>query len=54
MGSCKVHAHNASIADHMYRMAVLAMCTSDATLDVSKSVSLPLSTPYHSRAPGVS
>ena len=29
---------SASISDHMYRMAVLAMCTSDATLDVSKSV----------------
>ncbi|KAG8215085.1 HD domain-containing protein, partial [Butyriboletus roseoflavus] len=27
-----------SISDHMYRMAVLAMCTSDATLDVSKCV----------------
>ena len=25
----------------MYRMAVLAMCTSDATFDVSKSVLLP-------------
>ncbi|KAF8548852.1 HD domain-containing protein [Imleria badia] len=27
-----------SISDHMYRMAVLAMCTSDATLDVPKCV----------------
>jgi len=27
-----------SISDHMYRMAVLAMCTSDPTLDVSKCV----------------
>lgn len=36
-----VRAHfGHSISDHMYRMAVLAMCTSDVTLDVSKSVSL--------------
>ncbi|KAG0698249.1 HD domain-containing protein [Suillus ampliporus] len=27
-----------SISDHMYRMAILAMCTSDSTLDVSKCV----------------
>ncbi|KAF8141937.1 HD domain-containing protein [Boletus edulis] len=27
-----------SISDHMYRMAILAMCTSDATLDVPKCV----------------
>ncbi|KAF9219732.1 HD domain-containing protein [Gyrodon lividus] len=27
-----------SIADHMYRMAVLAMCTSDTKLDISKCV----------------
>ncbi|KAG1743132.1 HD domain-containing protein [Suillus lakei] len=27
-----------SISDHMYRMAILAMCTSDNTLDVSKCV----------------
>lgn len=27
-----------SISDHMYRMAVLAMCTSDTALDVSKCV----------------
>ncbi|KAG9309879.1 hypothetical protein JVU11DRAFT_9908 [Chiua virens] len=27
-----------SISDHMYRMAVLAMCTSDVTLDVPKCV----------------
>lgn len=27
-----------SIADHMYRMAVLAMCTSDEQLDISKCV----------------
>ncbi|KAI6167305.1 hypothetical protein EDD17DRAFT_1469037 [Pisolithus thermaeus] len=27
-----------SIADHMYRMAILAMCTSDASLDISKRV----------------
>lgn len=25
-----------SIADHMYRMAILAMCTSDQGLDVAK------------------
>src|SRR5258708_23257454 len=25
-----------SISDHMYRMAVLAMCVSDQTLDISK------------------
>lgn len=29
-----------SISDHMYRMAVLAMCTSDQQLDVSKYVYL--------------
>lgn len=27
-----------SISDHMYRMAVLAMCVSDQTLDISKCV----------------
>ncbi|KAI6126177.1 HD domain-containing protein [Pisolithus croceorrhizus] len=27
-----------SIADHMYRMAILAMCTSDPSLDISKCV----------------
>lgn len=27
-----------SIADHMYRMAILAMCTSDASLDIPKCV----------------
>ena len=27
-----------SISDHMYRMAILAMCTSDASLDISKCV----------------
>lgn len=27
-----------SIADHMYRMAILAMCTSDASLNISKCV----------------
>ncbi|KAG2040109.1 HD domain-containing protein [Suillus americanus] len=27
-----------SISDHMYRMAILAMCTSDSALDVSKCV----------------
>ncbi|KAF9449410.1 hypothetical protein P691DRAFT_727991 [Macrolepiota fuliginosa MF-IS2] len=27
-----------SISDHMYRMAVLAMCTSDASLDIPKCV----------------
>ncbi|KAJ8579745.1 HD domain-containing protein [Rhizopogon salebrosus TDB-379] len=27
-----------SISDHMYRMAILAMCTSDITLDISKCV----------------
>ncbi|KZT70809.1 hypothetical protein DAEQUDRAFT_764378 [Daedalea quercina L-15889] len=31
-----------SISDHMYRMAMLAMCTSDATLDVSKCVMMCL------------
>ncbi|KAH0836452.1 HD domain-containing protein [Lanmaoa asiatica] len=31
------HFHR-SISDHMYRMAVLAMCTSDPALDVSKCV----------------
>ncbi|KAF8909932.1 HD domain-containing protein [Mucidula mucida] len=31
-----------SISDHMYRMAVLAMCTSDQTLDVSKCVMMAL------------
>lgn len=25
-----------SISDHMYRMAMFAMCTSDTTLDISK------------------
>ncbi|KAI0046527.1 HD domain-containing protein [Auriscalpium vulgare] len=29
-----------SISDHMYRMAVLAMCTSDAHLDIAKCVML--------------
>ncbi|EJU03589.1 HD domain-containing protein [Dacryopinax primogenitus] len=29
-----------SIADHMYRMAVLAMCCEDATLDIAKCVML--------------
>lgn len=27
-----------SISDHMYRMAILAMCCSDTQLDISKSV----------------
>ncbi|KAI0731131.1 HD domain-containing protein [Earliella scabrosa] len=31
-----------SISDHMYRMAILAMCTSDASLDVSKCVMMAL------------
>lgn len=31
-----------SISDHMYRMGILAMCTSDATLDVPKCVMLAL------------
>ncbi|KAJ7230457.1 HD domain-containing protein [Mycena pura] len=31
-----------SIADHMYRMAVLAMCASDEKLDISKCVMLCL------------
>ncbi|CAL1715145.1 unnamed protein product [Somion occarium] len=31
-----------SISDHMYRMAVMAMCTSDATLDMSKCVMMCL------------
>ncbi|KAN0088791.1 HD domain containing protein [Tylopilus felleus] len=31
-----------SISDHMYRMAVLAMCTSDPTLDVSKCVMMSI------------
>ncbi|EGN92097.1 hypothetical protein SERLA73DRAFT_66326, partial [Serpula lacrymans var. lacrymans S7.3] len=31
-----------SISDHMYRMALLAMCTSDAKLDVSKCVMMCL------------
>ncbi|TBU30614.1 HD domain-containing protein [Dichomitus squalens] len=31
-----------SISDHMYRMAILAMCTSDPTLDVSKCVMMAL------------
>ncbi|KAI0685906.1 HD domain-containing protein [Cytidiella melzeri] len=31
-----------SISDHMYRMAVLAMCTSDTQLDVSKCVMMCL------------
>lgn len=29
---------NASIADHMYRMAVLALCCTDETLDIPKYV----------------
>ncbi|OCH96353.1 HD domain-containing protein [Obba rivulosa] len=31
-----------SISDHMYRMAVLAMCTSDTRLDISKCVMMAL------------
>ncbi|KAI0332755.1 hypothetical protein GY45DRAFT_1368979 [Cubamyces sp. BRFM 1775] len=31
-----------SISDHMYRMAILAMCTSDPELDVSKCVMMAL------------
>ncbi|KAG1815455.1 HD domain-containing protein [Suillus variegatus] len=31
-----------SISDHMYRMAVLAMCTSDTALDVSKCVMMAI------------
>ncbi|KAI0369742.1 HD domain-containing protein [Pilatotrama ljubarskyi] len=31
-----------SISDHMYRMAILAMCTSDSELDVSKCVMMAL------------
>ncbi|KAI0676024.1 HD domain-containing protein [Trametes maxima] len=31
-----------SISDHMYRMAILAMCTSDQDLDVSKCVMMAL------------
>ncbi|KAI0664462.1 HD domain-containing protein [Cubamyces menziesii] len=31
-----------SISDHMYRMAILAMCTSDSDLDVSKCVMMAL------------
>ncbi|KAI0339421.1 HD domain-containing protein [Trametopsis cervina] len=31
-----------SISDHMYRMAVLAMCTSDTQLDISKCVMMAL------------
>ncbi|EKM50521.1 uncharacterized protein PHACADRAFT_129797 [Phanerochaete carnosa HHB-10118-sp] len=31
-----------SISDHMYRMAVLAMCTSDMSLDISKCVMMAL------------
>ncbi|KAH8832848.1 HD domain-containing protein [Flagelloscypha sp. PMI_526] len=31
-----------SISDHMYRMAIFAMCTTDATLDVSKCVFMAL------------
>ncbi|KAI0358246.1 HD domain-containing protein [Trametes cingulata] len=31
-----------SISDHMYRMALLAMCTSDTDLDVSKCVMMAL------------
>ncbi|KAH9933407.1 HD domain-containing protein [Fomitopsis serialis] len=31
-----------SISDHMYRMAILAMCTSDASLDISKCVMMCL------------
>ncbi|KII87458.1 hypothetical protein PLICRDRAFT_55414 [Plicaturopsis crispa FD-325 SS-3] len=35
--------HKASlISDHMYRMAVLAMCTTDAKLDVSRCVMMAL------------
>lgn len=32
------HTQPNSISDHMYRMAMLAMCTSDANLDISKYV----------------
>ncbi|KAH9840034.1 HD domain-containing protein [Rhodofomes roseus] len=31
-----------SISDHMYRMAILAMCTSDTNLDISKCVMMCL------------
>ncbi|KDQ50747.1 hypothetical protein JAAARDRAFT_41836 [Jaapia argillacea MUCL 33604] len=31
-----------SISDHMYRMAILAMCTSDSRLDISKCVMMCL------------
>ncbi|KAI0793865.1 HD domain-containing protein [Fomes fomentarius] len=31
-----------SISDHMYRMAILAMCISDTTLDISKCVMMAL------------
>ncbi|KAI0642433.1 HD domain-containing protein [Trametes meyenii] len=31
-----------SISDHMYRMAILAMCTSDQDLDISKCVMMAL------------
>ncbi|KIM88176.1 hypothetical protein PILCRDRAFT_814094 [Piloderma croceum F 1598] len=31
-----------SISDHMYRMAILAMCSSDARLDISKCVMMAL------------
>ncbi|EMD39182.1 hypothetical protein CERSUDRAFT_112856 [Gelatoporia subvermispora B] len=31
-----------SISDHMYRMAILAMCTSDVRLDISKCVMMAL------------
>ncbi|KAF8621873.1 hypothetical protein AX15_007431 [Amanita polypyramis BW_CC] len=31
-----------SISDHMYRMAILAMCTTDSNLDVSKCVMMSL------------
>jgi len=31
-----------SISDHMYRMAILAMCSSDTKLDISKCVMMAL------------
>ncbi|KAL1684166.1 HD domain-containing protein, partial [Schizophyllum commune] len=31
-----------SISDHMYRMAIMAMCCSDTTLDITKCVLLAL------------
>ncbi|KZT25142.1 HD domain-containing protein [Neolentinus lepideus HHB14362 ss-1] len=34
--------HGNSISDHMYRMAILAMCTSDQRLDVSKCVMMAI------------